>query len=298
VRASRGIFSSREQPLLKPHNGHAKAGLLGDTCKQQREVWTMKAYILCILSCILGLTLGCRTPSADWSGTWKLNSAKSSFQGPVFTISVKSDGEYRWEGGNTTFVFNCDGKFRPMGQDRMQACVKNSASALDLIRKKDGVTTNAYRWQLSDGGTSFTSTATAFRPSGPVVTAQIVATRMSGGAGFAGQWRDTSYLQQHTDMILRLKNRVLHIGYPGTDLYFDTPLDGSDVAVHGPRTEDGTTYSARSSSRREISILTKHYDKVLSQGTLVLGSDGRTITESWLNPDRPDDKGTLVYDKQ
>jgi hypothetical protein len=294
----KGASLSVGQPHLNPHDRQAKAELLGDTCKPQREVWTTKACILCLLSCILGLMLGCRTPSADWSGIWKLNVAKSSFQGPLFTIVVERDGEYRWEQGNTNLVFTCDGKFRSMGQDRMQACVKISDTALELTRKKDGVTTNTFRWELSNGGVRFTSTATAIRPSGPVVTAQIVASRMSGGAGFAGEWRDTSYLQQHTDMILRLEDRVLHIGYPSADLYLDTPLDGADVAVHGPHTEDGTMYSARSIGRREISILTKHYGKVLSQGEMVLSRNGRTITESWLNPDKPTDKGTLVYDKK
>jgi hypothetical protein len=294
----KGVFHRGTSRISNHTIARAKAGLLGDPCKQQRLVGTTNACILCVLTCILILMLGCRAPSADWNGTWKLNSSKSSFQGPVFNISVSSDGEYRWEQGNTGFAFSCDGKFRPMGQERMQACVKNSATAFDLIRKKDGVTTNAFHWELSNGGMIFTSTATAIRPSGSVVTAQIVASRMSGGTDFAGQWRDTSYLQQHTDMILSIVNRVLHVGYPSAGLYFDTPLDGSDIAVHGPRTEDGTTYSARSIGRRDISILTKHYGKVLSQGELVLSHDGRTITESWLNPDKPTDKGTLVYDKQ
>ena len=216
----------------------------------------------------------------------------------MFTVSVESDGEYRWEEGSTTFVFRCDGKFRPMGQDRMQACVKSSATVLDLIRKTDNVTTNAYRWELSNSGTIFTSTATAFHPDGPVVTAQIVASRMSGGADFPGQWRDISYLQQHADMTLRLDNRVLFIGYPSAGLYLDAPLDGADIAVHGPRTEDGTTYSARSIGRREFLIVTKRYGKVLTQGSLKLSSVGRAITESWWNPSQAADKGTLVYEKK
>ncbi len=298
VHGAKGTSLSVGQTHLNPRCRYVKAEPLDDTYKRQRVVWATKACILSLLGCTLSLMLGCRTPSADWSGTWKADAAKSSFQGPLFTISVEPDGEYHWEQGNTNLVFSCDGKFRSIGQDRMQACVKSSDTALELTRKKDGVTTNTFRWELSDGGARFTSTATAIRPSGPVVTAQIVASRMSGGAGFAGEWRDTSYLQQHTDMILKLEDRVLHIGYPSAALYLETPLDGAEVAVHGPRTEDGTTYSARSIGRREILIVTKHYGKVLSQGKMVLSRDGRTITESWLNPDRPADKGTLVYDKK
>jgi len=64
-------------------------------------------------------------------------------------------------------------------------------------------------------------TATAFHQSIPVITGQIVASRISGSNDFGGQWRDTSYLQQHTDMTLRLDNQALHIAYPSAGLYID-----------------------------------------------------------------------------
>jgi hypothetical protein len=99
-------------------------------------------------------------------------------------------------------------------------------------------------------------------------------------------------------MALRLDNKVLHIGYPSAGLYVDTPLNGVDTAVHGPSTEEGMTYSAQSVGRREIRTLTKRNGKILTQGTLTLGNDGKTITESWWNPDQPADKGSLVYEKQ
>jgi hypothetical protein len=35
--------------------------------------------------------LSCRAPSPDWNGAWKLNPSKSSFQGPIFTISISAD---------------------------------------------------------------------------------------------------------------------------------------------------------------------------------------------------------------
>jgi hypothetical protein len=42
-------------------------------------------------------TLGCRGPSPDWNGTWKLSFSKSSYQRLVITISISADGEYRYE---------------------------------------------------------------------------------------------------------------------------------------------------------------------------------------------------------
>ncbi len=242
--------------------------------------------------------MGCRVPSPDWNGTWKLNPSKSSFQGPVITISISADGEFRYDDGFVSNIFRCDGKYRPIGNNRTQACVKSSATTLDRTRKENGVKTNTYHWELSAGGKVFTATATALRPSGPVITGQLVASRMSGSNGFAGQWRDTSFLQRHADMTLRLDNQTLHIGYPSAGLYIDAPLDGVDAAMHGPHAPEGMTYTARLVGQREILTLTKDNGEALTQGSLKLSDDGRVVIESWWNPGRPTDKGTLVYEKK
>jgi hypothetical protein len=121
---------------------------------------------------------------------------------------------------------------------------------------------------------------------------------MSGSSDFAGQWRDTSYLQQHADMTLRLDSQALHIGYPSAGQYIDAPLDGVDAAMHGPHAPEGITEAARLVGRREILTLTKHNGKPILQGSLELSDDGRVITESWWNPGRPTDKGTLAYEKK
>lgn len=139
---------------------------------------------------------------------------------------------------------------------------------------------------------------TAFRPGGPVTTGQFVAWRTSGSNDFAGQWRDTTYLQRHDEMMLRLDNRVLHIGYASGGEYVDAPLDGADAAVHGPYVLGGVTYSIKPAGQRKFLVLTKRNGSVLTQGSLELSDDGRILTDSWWNPDRPTDKSTLVYEKQ
>jgi hypothetical protein len=153
-------------------------------------------------------------------------------------------------------------------------------------------------WELSGDGTAFTSTATAFRPTGPVITGQVAASRVSGSNGFAGQWRDPTYLQQHADLTLSLDTQTLHIGYPSVGQYIDAPLDGVDAVVRGPHVPEGMTYAVRLVRRQEISILAKRNGKVVTQDYLELSSDGRVITYSWWNPDRPTSKGTFVYDRK
>jgi len=242
--------------------------------------------------------LGCRAPSPDWNGTWKANPLKSSFQGPLFTISISADGEYRYDDGSSSFTFRCDGKDRPIEKNRTQACVKSTSTVLDLTQKENGAKTSANHWELSTDGMVFTATATAFRPSGPATEAQVVASRVSGSNGFAGQWRDTSYLVQHADMTLRLDGQTLHIGYSNAGQYIDARLDGIDAAVNGPHAPEGVIYEAWLVGQRKILVLTKHNRKALTQGSFELSGDGRIITESWWTPGRPTGMATLVYEKK
>jgi hypothetical protein len=257
-----------------------------------------RLFLWVVVSCALTAALGCQTPSTDWNGTWKLNPSKGNFQGPVFTISISADGEYRYDDGHSNFTFRCDGKDRPAKNNRTRACVKSSATVLDLTQKENGVKTSANHWELSVDGKVLTATATAFRPSGPVITGQVVASRMSGSNDFAGQWQDPGYLQRHADMTLRLDNQTVHIGYPSAGQYIDAPFNGAEAAVYGPHAPQGVIYAVRLAVQREFLILSKRNGKVLTSESLELSSDGRVITYSWWNPDRPADKATFVYEKK
>jgi hypothetical protein len=254
--------------------------------------------------CAIAATLGCQKPSPDWNGTWKLNPAKSSYHGEVLTISISADGEYRFD-ENSSHTLRCDGKEQPIGDNRTRVCVKSGVTRLDVTLKENGVKTRATHDELSADGKVITTTVTEFRPNGPATTSQFVFSRLSGSNDFAGRWRDTNYLQQHADMTLRLDNHALHIDYPSAGQYIDAPLNGVDAAVHGPHAADGTTYAVRAAGKYifftlkyKFLTLTKRNGKVLNQGSLELSDDGRTITDSWWNPDRPAEIGTLVYEKK
>jgi hypothetical protein len=256
------------------------------------------AWFSWVIFCALAATSGCRTPSPGWNGNWIMNPSKGNFQGPIFTISISADGEYRYDNGHSGLAFRCDGKERTTRENLTEACVKSSDTVLDLTQKENGVKTGAFRWELSADGKVLTTTASAFRPTGAVNTGQMVASRISGSNGFAGQWRDLSNLQRHADMTLSLDTQTLHIGFPRVGQYIDAPLDGADAAMRGPYLPEGLTYAVRSVRRREISMLSKRNGKVVEQDSLELSNDGRVITYSWWNPDRPTGKGTFVYERK
>lgn len=258
-----------------------------------RELW----YVGVSTSLLISM-LGCRTPSANWNGVWKLNPVKGSFRGPTFVVSTATGGEYRYSDGRSSFTFRCDGHDQTIGQSRTQACVRYSAVALDLIRKQNGKVTNLYHWELSSNANVLTLTSTEIRPNGPVVTLQVVSSRISGANDFTGLWLDESFLQRHADMVLKIDKQAVHISYPdaGQDIY--APFNGVYAVVQGIHAPAGLTYTAQLLGRHEIVTLAKRNDKVLTQDFLKLSADGRMITESWLNPDQPSGKATFVYEKR
>jgi len=56
-----------------------------------------RTWFGCAILCALVVLSGCRAPSPNWNGMWKLNLTKSSYQGQVLTISISADGEYRFD---------------------------------------------------------------------------------------------------------------------------------------------------------------------------------------------------------
>jgi hypothetical protein len=247
----------------------------------------------------LAVTLvGCRAPSKDWNGSWKMDVQKSRFQSHAITISISPDGEYRYDDGFVNITFRCDGVYRPIGNNRTQAWVKSSATTLDSTRMENGVKVNTYHWELSADGKVLTTTATSYRPSGPVIMGQLVATRTTGSNDFAGEWKDVHYRQSGPELTLRLDRQFLHISYPNSGSYIDAPLTGDDAPEHGVHTLDGVTYAVRIDGPRQIFILVKRDGKALTQSSLELSGDGRVITESQSTPGHPAEKGTLVYERQ
>ncbi len=253
-----------------------------------------------VVLCTITALWGCRTPSQDWNGTWRLDPSKSTFQGRAraITVSISADGEYHYDDGFVQNTFRCDGEYRPIENNRTQACVRTSATTLDRTRMENGVKTNKYHWELSAGGKVFTATATTFRPGGPVVTGQLVATRISGSDDFAGEWQDTGFLQRRPELTLRFDSQYLHFSYPSGGSYVDAPLNGADAPMYGPNALPGTTYAVRPGGQHELLILEKHNGNAFAQESLKLSEDGEVIIDSWSNPTRPADKATLVYGKR
>lgn len=258
---------------------------------------TRKAWLSCVVLCVLAAETGCIAPSRDWNGKWKLDASESTFKGEVLTISIAPGKDYHFD-ENSKNSIHCDGKARQAGNNRTIACEEGGGRALDVTVMENGVKTGVAHDEISTDGKTFTVTMSNLRTDEASVTSQTVYSRLSGSDGFAGQWLDTTFLNRHSEMSVTLDESRLHLDYPNAGQQIDAPLDGTESAIRGPHAVEETTFSARSAGRNKILVQTKRNGTVFTQGSLKLSDDGTIITESWTTPDRPSEESTLVYKKQ
>jgi hypothetical protein len=83
----------------------------------------MNKLLGCACAAVLLLTAvaPCFAADAAWTGTWKMNPAKSKMTGDTFTIVAKPGGMLRME-STVSYDFACDGKPYPTLADRTVSC--------------------------------------------------------------------------------------------------------------------------------------------------------------------------------
>lgn len=242
--------------------------------------------------------LMCFASSPVWNGTWKLNVSKSSNQAPDFIVTTLPTGEYHTNNGSYSYTFRCDGKEYPMSESRAISCTQANPSTMDRIIKDNGKKTAEAHWELSADARTLTTTtkSVSTKADGSMDRIEKVYSRISGSGSFAGGWKDTKRLESQPPLAVTLTARSLHLASQAVDM--DPPLDGADAPIHGPGIPPGTTINIKPNGPLEFLIARKVQGQVFSQGVLRLSADGRTLVEEVWPANRPNQKATLVYEKQ
>lgn len=242
---------------------------------------------------------GCHGPSPDWNGTWKLDPAKSYVRPRIFTISTTPDGMYHSGSGTATSNFRCDGKGNPAANDLTAFCTQKNSSNLEITNFRNGSKVLAVHWDLSRDGKALTIDSTALYPDGAARSKEFRYVRTSGSTGFAGNWRNVDPLEGRAQILqFTIGSNALHYTFPENEVHVDAFIDGTDAAIQGPFVPSGETISLRESGPRELSSAMKRNGRVESVGYWRLSDDGRSLTESYWLPGRPNEKEELVYQKQ
>jgi hypothetical protein len=234
-----------------------------------------KLPFLLFIGTIALLVVGCSGAQSVWDGRWKLNELKSNAIGPTFSIAVSPAGEYRVDNEAFGYSFRCDGREYPTGSGHTTSCDQINPLTITLTGKTNGALVTNTQWELSKDGKTLTTKGKSVQPDGSSKNVERVFERITAASGFAGRWKDTKpFDSQPRILVLALNHGVLHREYPDIGQFSDSPVNGTDVAVHGPKVPRGTTTSVKMQNPNQLEGEVSFAGRAVRRSNMRLSDNG------------------------
>jgi hypothetical protein len=237
--------------------------------------------------------------ASSFDGTWKFDPARSHLTGDTFSYTKAAKGFQYSNGATVSYLFAVDGKDYPAGfVGRTVAWTAAGPNAWDATVKVKGVVISKTRRTLSADGKTLTASYTEYRPSGEVVHESDTYTRVSGGPGLAGEWKDTAAKPSPDTMKIATPTAGRYeLSYPSFKETISGATDGTPAPISGPTVPAGAqaAYKAASSARWDFTVTLK--GKTYVKGFMTVLPDGKTITRTTWIPGKESEKTVEVYSK-
>lgn len=237
---------------------------------------------------------------SPWTGTWKLDPARSHFTGQTFTYS-KGPGELlHYEDGSTaSFDFGIDGKDYKAYSNRTISWTATGTNTWDTVLKAEGKVRSTGHFELSADGKTLNTVLTGTRPDGSAFREEDTFARVTGTDGLIGTWRAAKVVGPSVPQTFVLStpaSGVLHVDVPDMKASVEGRTDGSDHPLMGG--PPGITVSTKTLSSTKLRYVFKMNGKTDNMGEWNMAADGGSFTDmNWI-PGRENEKTTAVYVKQ
>lgn len=245
---------------------------------------------------------GAFAAESPWTGTWKLDEAKSHLTGETMTFSKGAADLLHFSDGSTTnYDFGVDGKEYKAWANRTATWTAAGKNAWDTVIKADGKVLAKGHRELSADGKTLSETWTGTRPDGSAFHEEDVFTRVSGTDGLIGTWRSTKVVgggAPRQFVISAPAPGVVHYEIPDLKVTAEGRTDGSDNPLTGPTMPPGATISFKALSPTKIRYVMKIDGKPDSMGEQTIAADGRSFSDVNWNSGKETEKTTGVYVKQ
>lgn len=234
-----------------------------------------------------------------WVGTWKLDRSASHFVGFVVTIH-RLPHSYRFDLEGTTIEVGDDGNDYVTIPTRTTSFKQLNANQWLRIHKIDGKEIDTSTFTLSPDGRSFVIHTVATDDKGEKHESDELFKREDTGTGIDGTWRSSSAginASERLD-IEAAQGGGLRFSYPGEDLFFVSPLDGSSVAYGGAHAVPSIRVAVSTISPMQLRRTDFLKGSPYEEGTDTLSADGQQLTEVSWHVANPHDKDEAVYRRQ
>jgi len=235
---------------------------------------------------------------SPFAGTWKLNVAKSKLTGDTFAYSKTANGLHYSNGGPLAYDFAIDGKDYKVLADRTTAWTAAGKNAWDRVNKAHGTVLSKTHIVLSADGKTMSTSYTEYRADGTVVQESDVSTRVSGGPGLAGTWKDTSTKAASDTMIIATPAPGrFEIDHPSDKETQVGKTDGSPAPVTGGAVPAGAVGHVKATAPNRWEFDGTLKGKTYFKGVMSVSADGKTLRRSTWTPGKESEKAVEVYDR-
>jgi hypothetical protein len=252
---------------------------------------------LCILASFMALAFpsiaqDSNSANSLWNGSWKIDRSTLKYDGPTVSITTDAEGYTVTRGGTPSPKIICNGKPNPQPDGVMTTCNK-VGSGYEVETSRDGKPVSKGKAELSSDGKTLHRTINITPPNGSPFTMTTTSTKLSGGDGFAGTWKETAFTESQDTGILTIQVNGDSVDFKETDN--DKPitckLDGTPVSM-GMR-----GMSVKMDGPRTIKVTYTNNGKVARENTFVLSEDGKTIEETDVTPAPSPSTMSVMFNK-
>ena len=248
---------------------------------------------VCALALLVAFVLPCAAQQNPWNGSWNIDRSTLKFDGATFSVVTNADSFTFIRGDKASPKVVCDGKPNLPQNGVITVCQK-SGSGYELENTRNGKPISKVKIHLSADGNEITRTADITPADGSPYTITATARRISGGPGFAGDWKATSFKESQDKGVLEIHVNGDSVDFMDTDS--DKPitckLDGSPTTI-----SETETISVKQDDPRTLKVTYTENGEVVTRNTLVLSSDGETIKETDITPAPSPGTMTVTFHK-
>ena len=161
----------------------------------------------CALMSFVALALPCVAQQSPWNGSWKVDRSTFKYDGPIFSIATDADGFTFTRGGGAGQKVVCDGKPDQHPNGSTTTC-RQSAEGYELENTRDGKPLSNEKLEISPDGKTVTRTHEVMAPDVTPFTVTATSTRVSGGPGLSGTWKESGIRTSRDTGVLSIQITV------------------------------------------------------------------------------------------